>query len=34
VNWPELIDIQEKLEHLVPKGYRFNFWEQPDNLKI
>ena len=34
VNWPELIDIQEKLEHLVPKGYRFNFWEQPDDLKI
>ena len=34
VNWPELIDSQEKLERLVRKGYEFNFWQQPDNLKI
>jgi hypothetical protein len=34
VNWPDLIDSQQKLEELVRKGYSFNLWQQPDNLMV
>ena len=34
VNWPELVDKQQKLEELVIRGYEFNLWLGRDKLRI
>lgn len=34
INWSELVDSPEKLEELVRAGYRYNFWNAPDRLRL
>jgi len=34
VNSSGLVDTPQKLEALVRKGYEYNFWPKPTNLRI
>jgi hypothetical protein len=34
VNMPHMVDTKSKLEEILRKGYEFNFWPRPQNLKI
>ena len=34
VNWPDLAETPQELEDLIRKGYTFNSWPEPANLRI
>lgn len=34
VNWSDLVDTQQKLDHLVRQGYAFNSWPSPADLRV
>ena len=33
VNWPDQVETNEKLEELIRKGYEFNDWTYPGEIK-